>query len=66
VKYYNGYIGEEVIPLVDSLVARILLELKRCHEKGERNNIIINKCWNVLRMICELGSFLPLYASNIE
>jgi hypothetical protein len=66
VKYYNEDIGEDVITLVQSLVARILLELKKCHEKGERNNIIINKCWNVLRMICELGSFLPKYASAIE
>ena len=45
---------------------RILAELKRCHEKGERNNIIINKCWNVLRMICELNTFMPVYASPLE
>jgi hypothetical protein len=66
VKYYNEDIGEDVISLVQSLVARILVELKKCHEKGERNNIIINKCWNVLRMICELGSFLPKFAGPIE
>ena len=66
VKFYHAAIGEDVIPLVESLVVRILAELKRCHEKGERNNIIINKCWNVLRMICELDTFMPVYASPIE
>lgn len=66
VKFYHAAIGEDVVPLVESLVVRILAELKRCHEKGERNNIIINKCWNVLRMICELDTFMPVYASPIE
>lgn len=66
VKFYNGAIGEDVISIVDSLVSRILAELKNCHEKGERNNIIINKCWNVLRLICELDNFMPVFSSAIE
>jgi hypothetical protein len=58
--------GEDVIPIVQSLVQRILTELKLCHERGERNNLIINKCWNVIRLITELDTFMPTYASSIE
>lgn len=66
VKYYNQAIGEDVISLASSLVQRILVELKSCHEKGERNNLIINKCWNVLRMICEMDSFMPQHSAPLE
>jgi hypothetical protein len=58
--------GEDVIPFVQSLVQRILIELKQCHERGERNNLIINKCWNVIRLITELDTFMPTYANAIE
>jgi hypothetical protein len=66
VKYYHHAIGPDVTPIAQSLVVRILQELKLCHEKGEKNNIIINKCWNVIRMICELDSFMPTYSREIE
>jgi hypothetical protein len=49
VKYYHHYINQHIVPFTQSLVQRILMELKLCHEKGERNNIIINKCWNIIR-----------------
>jgi hypothetical protein len=58
--------SEDIITIVNSLVQRILAELKACHEKGERNNIIIMKCWNVIRFITELDTFMPAYASPIE
>jgi hypothetical protein len=71
IKYYNKPMvhvgcGEDVIPFVQSLVQRILIELKQCHERGERNNLIINKCWNVIRLITELDTFMPTYANAIE
>ena len=66
VKFYNQAIGDDIIPIVQSLVQRILTELKLCHEKGEKNNIFINKCWNVLRLITELDTFMPHYAAVIE
>ena len=58
--------GDSVLPFVQTLVTRNLTELKSCHEKGEKNNIIINKCWNVLRLISELNSFMPRYAPQFE
>lgn len=71
VKYYNKAMinvgcGEDIIPFVQSLVQRILTELKLCHERGERNNLIINKCWNIIRLITELDTFMPTYATPIE
>jgi hypothetical protein len=48
------------------LVQRILSELKICHEKGERNNIVINKCWNVIRQIVEIPTFIPTLYNQIE
>lgn len=71
VKYYHQQMvqtgcSEDIVPFVHSLVQRVLTELKACHERGERNNLIINKCWNVIRMISELDSFMPRYASAIE
>jgi hypothetical protein len=71
IKYYHAQMVEtgcckEIIPFIHSLVQRILAELKLCHERGERNNLIINKCWNVIRMVSELDSFMPKYSSAIE
>ena len=61
VRFYSGSIGERIIPFMQTLVVRILSELKKCHEKGEKNNIIINKCWNILRQIVETPAFMPNY-----
>jgi len=66
VKSYAEAIGEDVVPFVVSLVARVLSELKACHEKGEKNNLVINKCWNVLRLILENDAFMPRYAAAFE
>lgn len=66
VKHYHHCMGDSVIPFVHSLVKRVQIELKVCHEKGEKNNIVINKCWNVIRLITELDSFMPRYAEPLE
>jgi hypothetical protein len=61
VKHYHGAIGESIILFVRSLVHRVLIELKSCHEKGEKNNLIINKIWNIIRAIIEFESFIPVF-----
>lgn len=61
VKHYHNDIGENIVPFISALVHRILTELKSCHEKGEKNNLIINKCWNVIRQSVEYDSFIPAY-----
>ena len=57
--HYHNAIGDDIIPFVQAIVKRIVLELKQCHEKGEKNNLIINKCWNIIRQIVEFDSFIP-------
>ena len=59
VKSYHEDIGHNILPFLASLVTRILNELKNCHEKGEKNNLVINKCWNVIRQIIEISTFSP-------
>lgn len=66
IKYYHGAIKEQVLPFIESLVHRIIQEVKNCHAKGEKNNIIINKCWNVIRQISEITSLLITYYDQIE
>lgn len=59
VKFYRRVLGDNVVILLNSLVQRVLEELKKCHEKGEKNNIVINKCWGVIRQITEEQQFVP-------
>lgn len=66
VKVYSQAIGDSILPFFQSIVQRILIELKSCHEKGEKNNLIINKCWNIIRQILELDAFIPYYYSQLE
>jgi hypothetical protein len=66
VKSYAHCIGDEVVGIVGTLVQRILAELKKCHEKGEKNNLVINKSWNVIRLISELDAFMPRFAPMLE
>jgi hypothetical protein len=61
-----GY-GVDVIPFVQSLVQRIVIELKECHERCQKENSIINKCWDVIILITsKLGTFMPAYSPAIE
>lgn len=60
VKFFRRVLGANAVPLLGSLVQRVLDELKYCHEKGEKNNIVINKCWGVIRQIVEEPLFVPL------
>ncbi len=66
VNNYHNVIGDDIIPFVESLVMRVISELKICHEKGEKNNLIINKCWNIIRQVVEFDSFIPEFYNNIE
>jgi hypothetical protein len=56
----------QLYPFMESLVLRVISELKICHEKGEKNNIMINKCWNIIRQVVEFDSFIPQFYNNIE
>lgn len=59
VKYYAHSIGDNIIPLLESIVQRVVNELAKLQQRGEKNNIIINRCWNIIRVICENKEFMP-------
>jgi hypothetical protein len=66
VKHYNHAFGDSIIPFLETIVSRVISELHLCHEKGEKNNLVINKCWNVIRTIVEYEVFINNYYNNIE
>ena len=57
---YNTTIGAGILHLLDALVRRIN---KEAIEKGSDNNVVINKCWNVINTICKK---YPKFVDNIE
>lgn len=63
---YGTVIDANVIGLLNSLVARVEKEYKALREKGEKNNMTINQCWNVIRSICEQETFFPEHIDSIE
>lgn len=63
VTHYGETIGVSIIHLLNSLVQRIGKEMMT---KGEKNNIIISKCWNVIHGICDNKEFCPKFADSIE
>ncbi len=63
---YASSIDETLIKLLEALVARVETEYKELRARGERNNMTINQCWNVIRAICEQKMFFPAYLDKIE
>eukprot|EP00826_Nyctotherus_ovalis_P038153 TRINITY_DN355_c0_g4_i1.p1 TRINITY_DN355_c0_g4~~TRINITY_DN355_c0_g4_i1.p1 ORF type:complete len:979 (+),score=242.38 TRINITY_DN355_c0_g4_i1:128-3064(+) len=63
VTHYGETIGVSIIHLLNALVQRIEKEMVT---KGEKNNIIISKCWNVIHSICDNKEFCPKFADSIE
>jgi len=47
-------------------VFRILLEIKEISKKGLKNNIVIAKCWNIIRAFSGEDSYIPRYLQTIE
>ncbi|MDR3548036.1 MAG: hypothetical protein P4M11_07195 [Candidatus Pacebacteria bacterium] len=64
--YATAIDGPSLIRLMDSLVLRIEVEFKALLAKGEKNNMVMSQCWNVIRAICETDAFMPEYADPIE
>eukprot|EP01022_Parablepharisma_sp_SALTPOND_P004337 TRINITY_DN120113_c2_g1_i1.p1 TRINITY_DN120113_c2_g1~~TRINITY_DN120113_c2_g1_i1.p1 ORF type:complete len:870 (+),score=95.57 TRINITY_DN120113_c2_g1_i1:4814-7423(+) len=63
---YAEAIDASIIQLLDALVLRVQTEYNALRAKGEKNNMVLNQCWNVIRSICENNSFYPEYTSSIE
>ena len=48
-RIYKETIGINVVEMLHALVVRVQFEYKACLAEGKKNNMIINKCWNVIR-----------------
>lgn len=55
-----------VLLLVKALVIRIEKEIDRLIGSTEKTNIVINKCWNIIRTIGEEASFFPGLQKDLE
>ena len=63
---YANSIDSSMLKLLESLVARVDKEYKELQARGERNNMTINQCWNVIRAIGEQSAFFPVFMDSIE
>ncbi len=66
VRFYNKSMAEHVVPFLEALIARIQLEIALCHERGDKNTLIINKCWNIIRVALEYDNVMSMFGGEIE
>jgi hypothetical protein len=67
VRQYKDELLKDAAKFLQALVTRILSEIIKCHEKGERNNLIISKCWNVISaMTMGVESYIALHQAEFE
>jgi len=60
-------LGEPVIrDIVKLLVKRIKKEMAELPAAEQKINIIISKCWNIIKVMVELETFVPKYLRPIE
>lgn len=62
VKYYAVVLREFILSILGTVINRILSEqITISHSPSEQlPGVIINKCWNVIRIICERHEYMPL------
>ncbi len=63
---YATTIDTSLVRLLESLVRRVDKEYRELRAKGQKNNMTINQCWNVIRAICEQVEFFPMHTDAIE
>ncbi len=63
---YAPAIDTDLGKLLEGLVRRVVAEHQELRARGEKNNMTINQCWNVIRAICEQTEFFPACADTIE
>eukprot|EP00831_Metopus_contortus_P002276 TRINITY_DN10835_c0_g1_i7.p1 TRINITY_DN10835_c0_g1~~TRINITY_DN10835_c0_g1_i7.p1 ORF type:complete len:745 (-),score=72.50 TRINITY_DN10835_c0_g1_i7:22-2256(-) len=66
VSVYANTIDESIVKLLMSLVQRVEGEYKTLLSQGQKNNMTINLCWNVIRSIVEEASFYPEFLDKFE
>ncbi len=58
--------GEVIKDIIKLLVTRNQNEIKQLANTTQKNNIIISKCWNIIRVIVDLEEFVPIHIDIIE
>lgn len=53
------------VAIFKALVTRVMKEIEEPTDKLKKN-IILFKCWNTIRAICESGMFIPKYLLEID
>lgn len=66
IRSYAEAMDDSVVALVKALTNRIIIELKDCLSKGQKINMTITNCWNIIRIICDDNSFFPQCLNGIE
>jgi hypothetical protein len=68
VKAYALKISEKpdlIVGLISMLVLKVQNELKALASSGQNNNLVINKCWNIIRVVAE-QRYYTKYQPQIE
>jgi len=69
VKFYAVVLKDYVHSILGSVINRILAEQHKIQSNTEEKTpgtVVIGKCWNVIKMICERHEYMPEMHSMIE
>jgi len=57
-KFYAPALENQILHIFQSVVQRILSEQANL---GSKSEVVIGKCWNIIRSVCESKKYMPLY-----
>lgn len=67
IKQYSEEIADKAPLFMEAMVKRIQSELSSLHAKGEKTNLVVQKCWNCIQTMCMgVSKFLPDMADAFE
>ena len=67
VKFYAPVLKNQILQILDQVINRILQEQQKKNEEPSYNpQVIISKCWNIIRVIVDRSEYMPLHSVAIE
>lgn len=68
VKFYAVVLKDFILQILSTVIQRILAEQQKSQKGAAENTptVVINKCWNVIRLICDRHEYMPLLNHEIE
>ena len=62
-----GALGEGVVrDIIRILVAKIQSEIANNAKAGTSNQLMTNRCWNIMKQMCDIRHFVPVYLQTME